>query len=371
MKQNQPRTEAVAAVGTPAAEAGLRQEKAHLVGNCVNSFDESGRCVVPQLPFGSVSDFACAEEGRELLERDDFLERVAVPDDLLPLAMREGTLFLDLGKRVLALHEVETDIHYFFVEGKSGTHQALNKIEDLCEVAAKLAFVDLEAKVLTNHLLRLDQLRSKAKELQLSIAMALQQGADLGAEGPGQTDTPEFKAWFAESAAVNSDGTPRRFFHGTATSFAAPAFHIGSSERSRMVFFTPCPDEGSSYAERDAGWHRENDLEGAPQVIPVYLSVQRPFDPDNQAHREALAKRLAVPSRVEECLGRPGRLSNYEYIEWWANDIMAAGFDGVWLREHDGLEDDKRDLAVFDPCRVKSAIGNCGAFDPACPDITR
>lgn len=101
-------------IGADNLLSGVRP-KAAFVGNCVNSFNDDGQCVIPSLPFASVSDFACAEEDCTLIARSDFLDRVNLLEELIPLAMQEGTEFMDLGKKVLALYEPKTDIHYFFV----------------------------------------------------------------------------------------------------------------------------------------------------------------------------------------------------------------------------------------------------------------
>ncbi len=40
------------------------------VGNCVNSFNDDGNCIIPKLPFETVSDFACSlEESTDISEK--------------------------------------------------------------------------------------------------------------------------------------------------------------------------------------------------------------------------------------------------------------------------------------------------------------
>lgn len=36
----------------------LFELRMNLLGTCVNSFDEDGDCIIPELPWSSVSDFA-------------------------------------------------------------------------------------------------------------------------------------------------------------------------------------------------------------------------------------------------------------------------------------------------------------------------
>jgi hypothetical protein len=49
-------------------------EGKHFVGTCVNSFDEDGDCVVPQLPWSTVSDLGVADEEAMEISAEDFVK---------------------------------------------------------------------------------------------------------------------------------------------------------------------------------------------------------------------------------------------------------------------------------------------------------
>jgi hypothetical protein len=43
------------------------------IGNCINSFDEFGDCVIPPLPFANVTEFAQLVEESDNIEIGDFV----------------------------------------------------------------------------------------------------------------------------------------------------------------------------------------------------------------------------------------------------------------------------------------------------------
>jgi hypothetical protein len=43
------------------------------IGNCINSFDEFGDCVIPSLPFANVTEFAQLVEESDNVEIGDFV----------------------------------------------------------------------------------------------------------------------------------------------------------------------------------------------------------------------------------------------------------------------------------------------------------
>jgi hypothetical protein len=83
----------------------------HLIGNCVNSFDEDGDCVIDQLPFCTTSDFACALEEAIIITNPDLMEQLDCP------------FYNEMGKNVeymlydglVILYDVDQDIHHFFI----------------------------------------------------------------------------------------------------------------------------------------------------------------------------------------------------------------------------------------------------------------
>jgi len=45
----------------------------NFVGNCINSFDENGDCILSQLPFSNVTEFAQLVEENDNVEIGDFV----------------------------------------------------------------------------------------------------------------------------------------------------------------------------------------------------------------------------------------------------------------------------------------------------------
>lgn len=148
-----------------------------------------------------------------------------------------------------------------------------------------------------------------------------------------------FKQWFGDSKVVDADGKPLRMYHGTTADFAAFSGEFigegdGNEDWGPGFYFTDKPDVASSYAEGNGG-----------NVMPVYLSIKNP------------ATREAVLKVMEE----PGAEMEIGYVQ---DRLRAMGHDGIIIQHKEGKE-----VVVFDPAQVKSAVGNNGDFDPANPDI--
>lgn len=178
-------------------------------------------------------------------------------------------------------------------------------------------------------------------------------------------DSAEFKRWFGNSKAVNPDGTPTRYYHGTPFSFdkfgrARSGAH--KSLGSGPFFFSTSTKFANDYAmtKMHKGGY------GAPvksggRVIPVYLSVQNPFDYENPAHIEAMARAMAVRRNLsDEVVDKfvsdwQRQLSDGFWQEVERPDVQQAikdsGFDGFYLNES-GF----KNLAVFKPEQVKSVF---------------
>jgi hypothetical protein len=88
----------------------ILHNKKVLVGTCVNSFDEDGDCIVDQLPWNTVSDFALDEE-ENFVEIDvhEFAENC---EYCIP---KQHFKFYKLndGKYYIAYNR-DTDVHYFY-----------------------------------------------------------------------------------------------------------------------------------------------------------------------------------------------------------------------------------------------------------------
>lgn len=168
-----------------------------------------------------------------------------------------------------------------------------------------------------------------------------------------------FGRWFSDSKVVDASGAPLVVYHGTASDFSR--FDSGRG----AMYFTSDPAIASLYAfEAEAYDKQGRHIEPSPHVIPVYLSMQNPLVVD-----EAWA--------VEN-------LDDDGDRDWTAFDNTAYqaeedGHDGVILRgvvDFAGVNEAGErtvraydQFVVFRATQIKS-VHNCGAFDPANPDIT-
>jgi N12 class adenine-specific DNA methylase len=162
-----------------------------------------------------------------------------------------------------------------------------------------------------------------------------------------QTETRAFRAWFGESKVVDEKGEPRVVYHGTGKDFSV--FDKTKTERPGFGYgfhFIEDPALASYYAEQWQGGERQGVGEN---VVPVYLSIQNPFD----GNYYMLMDRLGLASNAE-----------------MTKALQDMGYDGIRY-VHDEMVPGKKNYAwvAFRPEQIKSAIGNVGTFDAANPDI--
>lgn len=229
-----------------------------------------------------------------------------------------------------------------------------------------------------------------------------------------QTKTPAFKKWFGDSKIVNEDGSPKVMYHGTPMSWYKPAFE---ANRIGLIFVTPekafanAFSRGNTEAEKK-DLEKYNDERGAsisPTVLPVFVSSSNPFDSANTTHVTRLFNQLKKNGNVkgntladstihfggnsDDILAEnfdiyatdmPARqLANGDWSSLEYTEIITAlkqlGFDGMYTTERfsingaldkNGLGALVKNLAVFEPTQVKSAIGNRGTFDATDEIIT-
>lgn len=162
-----------------------------------------------------------------------------------------------------------------------------------------------------------------------------------------KVQTPEFKAWFGGSQAVDEAGQPKVFYHGTLNEFE------GFQASDRGIFFAEEPAFASAYSSEG------NDS----RVIPVYLKAEKPFDYQNpadvEAYKAAGGKAVHAVSQGDWTV-----MENPEFQDF----LKANGYDSYYLVEEINGRP-YRNIAVFDPTQIKSALSNTGAFDPNDPNI--
>lgn len=187
-------------------------------------------------------------------------------------------------------------------------------------------------------------------------------------------DTPAFRAWFGDSKVVDADGKPLVVYHGTSADFEA--FQI--SGRTGAIWATQDPTTADRFASGDL--KRPGDV---PNVMPLYLSLQRPFDtanPPTELFGEL--KTLLTPEWAGK---RQAKTIQQSFDADWANGdfssilginngfitdrvrefLLSRGIDGVIARNFDGSV---RAYAAFSPNQIKS-IFNRGTFDPTNPNM--
>ena len=101
-----------------------------------------------------------------------------------------------------------------------------------------------------------------------------------------------------------------------------------------------------------------------PSIMPLHVSVKNPFDYENKKHRDALAVKASIGKigMDEIKKGKWGRIEDRTTMQ----AIKDLGHDGVYVKEN-GV----KNLGVFHPHQIKSAIGNRGTYDTNEADITK
>lgn len=187
-----------------------------------------------------------------------------------------------------------------------------------------------------------------------------------------QTDTAAFKRWFGDSKVVDDDGNPLVVYHGTRHSFDEFK-REGRKGNDRLHYFSDNPAVANEYAG-DVRY-------GSPNVMPAYVSLQKPFTFDAGGELWGSLPLDLFPSEIAQHFdernilrGRTGQAPRIGFTEV-IRGALAAGYDGViadQIRDGGGPYGDQNPSKVVvasRPEQIKSATGNIGTFDPANPDI--
>jgi len=181
-----------------------------------------------------------------------------------------------------------------------------------------------------------------------------------------QTDTPEFKRWFGDSKVVDEDSKPQVVYHATKNfegNIFKPSKKVNRVGNPDGYYFTHDIEDANIYAGEEEG----------SQIIPVYLSIKKPYIYGKNPHNSVMAKEFEKELRADNPrLGddwiqekvdvfKEGRFPNIDFpTAAMTRVIKAGGYDGM---------KDGRDWVAFEPEQIKSAIGNIGTFDVTSPDI--
>ena len=246
-----------------------------------------------------------------------------------------------------------------------------------------------------------------------------------------QTSAPEFKQWFGNSKITNPDGTPRVMYHGSANDIsefigvkagavfitADPTIAAGYTELSeeykieQMLGELQSRYEAMPLIERqqliktalkkgvqqkaisqsgakqmlqdmaDSGFKPESlsqvqefiipdlkdKIEARANIMPLYVRAENTFDFDNPDHVAAVSNEVnKLATGDTEPLLRSLSTGYWEAVE---SDLVQQAvrnlsFDSFFIKELG-----QKNLAVYSPNQVKSAIGNSGAFSRATGDV--
>jgi len=144
-----------------------------------------------------------------------------------------------------------------------------------------------------------------------------------------------------------------RMYHATSRDFNEFA------DNPRGVHFvTPSPEWAYKFLSQDGG------MPPNPSIMPLHINARNPFDYENRKHRDALATKASIGKLGMDEIkkGKWGRIEDRTTLQ----AIKDLGHDGVYVKEN-GV----KNIGVFDPAQIKSAIGNRGTYDIEEPDITK
>jgi hypothetical protein len=229
-------------------------------------------------------------------------------------------------------------------------------------------------------------------------------------------NTPEFRGWFGQSKIVDAEGRPRVMYHGTARDITE-----FKPKQAGAIFVTEDPRFAEDFSYMSEVWMidhatqflseqeikkavaagvmkmaqgmpkqkqiqmltqilqfpidsvvRDPDateirneiakrLPSKPNILPVYVRAENPFDFENQGHLEAIRSMPGVPVHYQRI--RRGEWSAIEEPDV-QEAIQKAGFDGFYI-----TEGGRKNLAVYDPNQLKSVTGNIGTYSKESKDI--
>ena len=174
----------------------------------------------------------------------------------------------------------------------------------------------------------------------------------------------QVKSVLPKTKVVDESGNPKLMYHGTTESFENfdPQTR-GAIFSSPEVAFTE--DYLNKMRNPKTGQYEYG--YGA-NIRPVYIDAKKPFDYENEGHIQSVVKWIKdnIPDSADiaESIGK--KLGGGEYYEIERPSVQTAirglGFDGFFVNEN-GV----KNIAVFDPRQIKSAISDpafAGLLEP-------
>jgi len=172
-----------------------------------------------------------------------------------------------------------------------------------------------------------------------------------------------FWAWFGDSKVVDDQGRPLVVYHSTLddkVQFDKAGKFMGYTGVSG-ISATDNPEMASRYLDR-FGALRYDGKAFEKNVMPLYVKAENPLERDE-------------PFKTNLRLGAPLPDGYVSEVEKMGHDALIRN-DAISRKGTVKHSDAKnairgREIVVFDPTQIKSAIGNDGTFDPQNPSILR
>lgn len=226
---------------------------------------------------------------------------------------------------------------------------------------------------------------------------------------PTKDGIRNFWRWFGDGQLKDSQGRPRVFYHASLKDIEK--FKQGTAD---AIFFAPNSGPMMTFINYKVTQEQMAEKKAAyGAVYPVYINAKNVFDYENPEHVDALVNQVmkgakfsligamkrailhpyySVKTPVEggveeeffvapEAIAEPLKFSKEGLREkmasgWWPifetgeviDAIKKLGFDAFHVQENFGGRFYKN-VAVFSPNQIKSAVGNNGLFEPQDPRI--
>jgi hypothetical protein len=192
-------------------------------------------------------------------------------------------------------------------------------------------------------------------------------------EGGVDESKQNFIKWFGNSKIVNSDGSPKVVYHGSANSFDEFI-----TDRDGNIFLTDSPEVANSYSE----WKMDQmDGDDYQNGFAIYLKIENPLVVDYEDNfwedYPGVGLNLDGTPLREDQLNEDGdpivdHIRSQEVPDW-GYKARKNGFDGVIIKNVFDTNGYGGDIAttyiVFDPNQIKS-VYNKGTWSTSTNKIT-
>ena len=148
-------------------------------------------------------------------------------------------------------------------------------------------------------------------------------------------------------------------------------FNEFQPNKSGMHFVTPDRDFANEFIGEDYG---KTNYDAGANIMPVHVQVKNPFDYEKLGHLKQLFRQAKDQNINLNQDWKSGIMSgNWDALEDpnIVKAIKNIGHDAMHVSEYSSDGEPIKNLAIFDPSKIKSAIGNQGTYDVTNPDIRK